>query len=72
MMTKFTVFVQYFVEAHLAQSLATSLAHLFLGSFSHSSLQNLSSSTRLDGEHQCTAFFRSLQSCSIGFESGKI
>ena len=30
---------------------ATSLAHLYLGSFSHSSLQILSSSVRLDGEH---------------------
>ena len=28
---------------------ATSLAHLYLGSFSHSSLQILSSSVRLDG-----------------------
>jgi hypothetical protein len=34
----------------------TSLAHLYLGSFSHSSLQILSSSVRLDGEHCSTAF----------------
>ena len=31
---------------------ATSLAHLYLGSFSHSSLQILSSSVRLDGERR--------------------
>ena len=37
---------------------ATSLAHLYLGSFSHSSLQILSSSVRLDREHRCTAIFR--------------
>ena len=49
---------------------ATSSAHLYLGSFSYSSLQILSSSVRLDGEHRCTAFFRSLQKCSIGFMSG--
>ena len=40
---------------------ATSLAHLYLGSFSHSSLQILSSSVRLDGKHRCIAIFRSLQ-----------
>ncbi len=49
---------------------ATSLAHLFLGSSSHSSLQDLSSSIRSDGERRCTAIFRSLQRCSIGFKSG--
>ena len=37
----------------------TSLAHLYLGSFSHSSLQIHSSSVRLDGERRCTAIFRS-------------
>ena len=47
---------------------ATSLAHLYLGSFSHSSLQILLSSVRLDGERCCTAIFRSLQRCSIGFK----
>ena len=47
-----------------------SLTHLYLGSFSHSSLQNLSISVRLDGERRCTAIFRSLQRCSIGFRSG--
>ena len=62
-------FFQYFVEAPLAaitaSSLlgydATSLAHLYLGSFSHFSLQILSSSVRLDGERHCTVIFRSLQ-----------
>ena len=49
---------------------ATSLANLYLGSFSHSSLQILSSSVRLDGECCCTAIFRSLQRCSIRFKSG--
>ena len=66
-------FTQYFVEAPLAvissSSLlgfdATSLAHLYLGSFSHSSLHILLSSVSLDGEHRCTAIFRSLQRCSI-------
>uniref|UniRef100_A0A8C7WGR9 C2H2-type domain-containing protein n=1 Tax=Oncorhynchus mykiss TaxID=8022 RepID=A0A8C7WGR9_ONCMY len=48
----------------------TSLAHLYLGSFSHFSLQILSYSVRLDGERRCTAIFRSLQRCSIGFKSG--
>ena len=74
----FTAFAQYFVDAPLAaitaSSLfeydATSLAHLSLGSFAHSSLQHLSSSIRLDGKRQCTAIFRSLQRCSIGFKSG--
>ena len=33
------------------------LAHLFLGSFSHSSLQDLSSSIRLDGERRCSCDF---------------
>ena len=46
----------------------TSLAHLYLGSFTHSSLQILSSSVRLDAERCCTAIFRSLQRCSIGFK----
>ena len=62
----FRPFAQYFVEAPLAANTAssllgydaTSLAH---GSFSHSSLQILSSSVRLDGERCCTAVFRSLQ-----------
>ena len=49
---------------------ATSLAHTYLGSFSHPPLQILSSSVRLDGEPFCTAIFRSLQRCSIGFKSG--
>ena len=74
----FRPFTQYFVEAPLAAITAlsllgydaTSLAHLYLGSFSHSSLQILSSSVRLDGERCCTAIFRSLQRCSIGFKSG--
>ena len=74
----FKPFTQYFVEAPLASitslSLlgydATSVAHLCLGSFTHSSLQILSSSFRLDGERCCTATSRSLQRCSIGFKSG--
>ena len=49
---------------------ATSLAHLYLEIFSHSSLQILSNSVRLDGECRYTAIFRSLQRCSIGFKSG--
>ena len=48
---------------------ATSLAHLYLGSFSHSSLHILSSSMRLDGERRCTAIFRSFQRYSIRFKS---
>ena len=63
----FRAFTQYSVEAPLAAITAlsllcydaTSLAHLYLGSFSHSSLQILSSSTRLDGERRCTDSFRS-------------
>ena len=74
----FRPFTQYFVETSLAaitaSSLlgydATSLAHIYLGSSSHSSLQILSSSVRMDGEHCCTAIFRSLQRLSIGFKSG--
>ena len=42
---------------------ATSLVHLYLGSFSHSSRQILSSSVRLDGNRHCTAIFWSLQRC---------
>ena len=49
---------------------ATSFSHLDLGILCHSSLQILSSSVRLDGEHWWTAIFRSLQRCSIGFRSG--
>ena len=49
---------------------ATILAQLYLGSFAHSSLRHLSSSIRLDGKRRCTAIFRSLQRCSIGFKSG--
>ena len=49
---------------------AKSFAHLYLGSFSHSSLQILSNSVRLDGERRCTANIRSLQRCSIGLRSG--
>ena len=49
---------------------ATSLTHLYLRSFFHSTLQILSSSVGLDGEHHCTAIFRSLQRCSIGLKSG--
>ena len=49
---------------------ATGLAYLYFGSFSHSSLQILSCSVKLDGESHWTAIFRSLQRCSIGFKSG--
>ena len=41
-----------------------------MGNFSHSSLQILSSSVRLDVEHCYTDIFRCLQRCSIGFKSG--
>ena len=51
---------------------ATSLAHLYFGSFSHSSLQILPSSGRLNGERCCTVIFRSLQRCSIGLKSGPL
>jgi hypothetical protein len=37
------------------------LTHLYLGSFSHSSLQILLTSVMLDGECRCTAIFRSLE-----------
>ena len=46
------------------------MAHLYLGSFSYSSLQILTSSVSLDGESCCTAIFRSLQRGSIGFMFG--
>jgi hypothetical protein len=67
----FRPFTQYFVKAPLAAITASSLlgydaislAHLYLGSFSHYSLQILSSSVRLDGERRFTAIFRSLQRC---------
>ena len=70
-------FTQHFVKAGLAVSTAlcllgydaSSLAHLYLGSYSHSSLQIFSSSVRLDGARCCTAISRSLQRCSIGFKS---
>ena len=69
---------QYFIEAPLAVITAlallgydaTSLAHLYLGSFSHSIIKILSSSVRLEEERHCTAIFKSLQRCSIGFKSG--
>jgi hypothetical protein len=72
-----TLVTQYVSEAPLAAISAlsrlgydaTSLAHLYLGTFSHSSLQVLSSSVRLDGDCRCTAIFRSLQRCLIGFKS---
>jgi hypothetical protein len=64
----FRPFTQYFVEVPLAAIIASSflgydassLAHLYLGSFSHSSLQILSNSVRFDGERRCTAILRSL------------
>ena len=42
---------------------AVTVPHLYFGSFSHSSIQILSSSARLDGERCSTAIFRSLQRC---------
>ena len=48
----------------------TSLAHLYLESFSHSSLQILSSSFRVDGERSCTAIFEHLWRDLIGYKSG--
>ena len=76
-MTKQNRFLEFLLSTLLKQQLqpsflgeATSLAHMYLGSFSHSSLQIISSSVRLDGEHCCTAIFRSLQRCSISFKSG--
>uniref|UniRef100_A0A8C8G3M0 Dopamine beta-hydroxylase n=1 Tax=Oncorhynchus tshawytscha TaxID=74940 RepID=A0A8C8G3M0_ONCTS len=59
-----------FINRYLLGYDATSLAHLYLASFSHSSLQILSSSVRLDGERHCIAIFRSLQRCSIECKSG--
>ena len=49
--------------------LCYNLVHLYLGSFSHSSLQIISISIRLDGDLCGTAIFRSLQRCSIGYKS---
>ena len=72
--TLHSVLVEAPLAAITASSLlgydATSSAHLYLGSFSHSSLQILSSSVRLDGECRCTVIFRSLQRCSIWFKYG--
>lgn len=48
----------------------TSMAHFSFGIFCHSSCQNVSRTTRMDGECLCTYIFRSLQRCSIGFRSG--
>ena len=58
---------QYFVEppfaaitaASLFGYVAISLAHLATGIFAHSSMQNCSSSFKLDGFHWCTAIFKS-------------
>lgn len=44
---------------------ATSLAHLSVGSFAHSSVQHLSSSLRWNEKHWC-----SLQRCSLGIQCG--
>ena len=60
-------FIQYFVEVSFAVITAlsllgyeaTSLAHLYLGSFSYSSLLILLSSVRLDAKQCCIAIFRS-------------
>ena len=58
----FRPFTQYIVEAHLAVITASS--------FSHSSLQILPSTVRLDGERVFTAIFKSLQRCLIGLKTG--
>ena len=71
--TLYSVLVEAPMAAITASSLleydATSLAHLYLGSFCHSSLQILSSSVRLDEDRHCLAIFRSFQRCSIWFKS---
>jgi len=46
------------------------LGNYFWAVFPHCSLQNLSGSIRLDEERRYTAIFRSLQRCSIRFNSG--
>ena len=69
---------QYFVEppfaaitaASLSEYVSTSFAHLETEIFAHSSLQNSSSSARLDGECLWTAIFKSCHRCSMGFRSG--
>ena len=72
----FRPFTQYFVETPLAAItffLGMTLQawlHLYLGSFSHSSLKILSSLVMMDGERCCTAIFRSLQRSLIRFMSG--
>ena len=71
----FRPFTRYFVEAPLTAITASSglgydassLAHLYLGSFSHSSLQILSSSVRLDENFAAQLFSglsRDVRSCS--------
>ena len=60
----FTVFLQSFgIWCH-------KLGTPIFGQFYPFPLQHLSSSIRLDGKRRCTAIFRSLQRCSIGFKSG--
>ena len=49
---------------------ATALANLNMEYFSHSFLQILKSSVRLDGERRCTAIFSSFHWFSMGFKSG--
>ena len=49
---------------------ATSLANLNMEYFSHSSLQILESSVRLDWERRCTVIFSSFHWFSMGFKSG--
>ena len=48
---------------------SNSFAHLESDIFAHSSLQNSSSSVRLDGERLWTAIFKSCHRFSIGFRS---
>lgn len=47
---------QHLIPSSLFKSDAASLAYLFLGSFTHSSLQNLSSSISLDGDRHSRRF----------------
>ena len=44
--------------------------HTFIWGVSPILLCRSSQAVRLDGEHRCTAIFRSLQRCSIRFKSG--
>ncbi len=74
----FSPYGQYFVEPPFAAITAASLlgyvfisfAHTETEIFAHSSLQNSSSSVRLDGHCLWTAIFKSCHRFSIGFRFG--